>query len=298
MRLKYVYVRLKYAHSLIGKKPNKINNNAFSVTSWNNFKLALYAIIETNLFTQQTEIIRNLQFFHNENDSFNIGLNDYNELTTSLNQIKVALPIVLEAFASMKFAENDKIVSIKLPKVSNLDDLAKTTSTLNTVFSQTLLNKKINGQVKFENFDVGSSWIDIFVGSDQAIALVAGMVWSAAVIYKKMQEGKMFKHYVNGLTIKNDSLKDLQKGQSELIDKLISTEATALHKKHFDDTDKDQIIRLTHSIKLLSELINNGAEVHPSLLEPEEVSNLFPDFKQLEGIESKVKKITTGKKKD
>jgi hypothetical protein len=39
------------------------------------------------------------------------------------------------------------------------------------------------------------------------------------------------------------------------------------------------------------ELIEKGAEVHPALMAPENVKNLYPDFKKLGSVESKIKQI-------
>ncbi|GAL79539.1 hypothetical protein JCM19274_2047 [Algibacter lectus] len=42
---------------------------------------------------------------------------------------------------------------------------------------------------------------------------------------------------------------------------------------------------------MLSSLIEKGAEIHPALNQPEKVTNLFPDMKKLNIIESRIKKL-------
>ncbi|WP_238582276.1 hypothetical protein, partial [Cellvibrio sp. OA-2007] len=50
-------------------------------------------------------------------------------------------------------------------------------------------------------------------------------------------------------------------------------------------------IRVESSIKTLAKLIQQGAEVHPSLMAPESVKNLFPDYKKIDSITSQIKRL-------
>jgi hypothetical protein len=125
-----------------------------------------------------------------------------------------------------------------------------------------------------------------------AVALVGGMAWAAAVVFKKYQEGKMFEQMARGMKIKNDSLEELLRGLRESIDLLLQNEARSLYDKEFGDTtDPEQIARLKLGIKTFMGLIEKGAEIHPALKVPENVKNLFPDFSKLSLIESKIKQI-------
>lgn len=72
---------------------------------------------------------------------------------------------------------------------------------------------------------------------------------------------------------------------------MIESEATNIYNENFKGDNPEQIERLKHSIKLLSEQIDKGAEIHPALNAPENVKNLFPDTKNIATIESKIKKL-------
>ena len=72
---------------------------------------------------------------------------------------------------------------------------------------------------------------------------------------------------------------------------MIEAEARALYNESFEGDDNEQIERLKLSIKMLSNLIEKGAEIHPALNQPEQVSNLFPDMKKLNSLESRIKKL-------
>ena len=75
---------------------------------------------------------------------------------------------------------------------------------------------------------------------------------------------------------------------------MLNAEATHINSEHFQNNSPENIERIKNSIKIFSELIDKGAEIHPALIAPEQVSNLFPDIKNLLGLESKIKRISEG----
>jgi len=122
--------------------------------------------------------------------------------------------------------------------------------------------------------------------------LVWSMVWSAAVIYKKINEGRLLWEQVRGLKVKNDSLEDILEAQKIVTDELKKAEASYITKKYYKENIPENMQRLENSISILSWLIAKGAEIEPNIDSPEEVWNLFPDFKKIDSIESKIKKLT------
>ncbi|GAI89905.1 unnamed protein product [marine sediment metagenome] len=146
--------------------------------------------------------------------------------------------------------------------------------------------------MKIEKIEGGSIWIDVFVGSTVAINTIGCLAWSAAVIFKKIQEGKIIEQHVRSLKIKNDSLDDIKKAQKEELDVLVEAEAKSINDKFFKPENNEQIERIKNSIKLLSGQLQKGAEIHPPLEAPENVVNLFPKMPDILGIESKIKQLT------
>jgi hypothetical protein len=90
------------------------------------------------------------------------------------------------------------------------------------------------------------------------------------------------------IKIKNESLEDLKDQQEVLISNLIDSEARYLEGQSFGKHDNDRLERIKNTIRVFSTLIRRGAEVQPSLMAPESVQNLFPDFSKPLSIESKI----------
>ncbi len=80
--------------------------------------------------------------------------------------------------------------------------------------------------------------------------------------------------------------------QKEYLALLIDTEARNIASTHIgEDAEPETVERLKYTIKEFAELIEKGAEIHPALQAPESVRNLFPNFKNILGIESKTQML-------
>jgi hypothetical protein len=74
---------------------------------------------------------------------------------------------------------------------------------------------------------------------------------------------------------------------------VVEAEARHLERETFgEEENPERLERIKHAIKSLQELIEKGAEIRPALLAPEQVTNLFPDFKKLHAVESHIKQIS------
>ena len=216
----------------------------------------------------------------------------------------IALRKVLDAM-NMKSDSDEKSIFIKLPSSNDLKELISTLSAFEQSINQVIINDTINGYLQIERWESGSFWVKLVLGSQAAVFLIGSISWSAAVINKKYQEGRILEQQVRALNIKSESLEDLLNTQKKATDLLIKNEVEAIQIKHFQKgkvngessgsssekegmLDPEQFERLKMATKTFAELIQKGSEIHPALTAPEKVDNLFPDFNQLDSVTSKI----------
>jgi hypothetical protein len=84
----------------------------------------------------------------------------------------------------------------------------------------------------------------------------------------------------------------LKKRKKKLLNGIVTAEAIHLEKEAYGEENPERLERIKHSIEMMQGLLEKGAEVHPALMAPEQVKNLFPDFHKLGSVESKIKQIT------
>jgi hypothetical protein len=243
------------------------------------------------LFSTITVKLKNSVIFTSANDRMNVQNGEAQNINNELTFLKTLIQNFLNILLRTIPEENSNSINIKLPEVSDFDDLSKVSREIHLALTQVILNDEINGETKIVSVENGSIWFNVFVGIT-ALPVVASLAWSAAVIYKKIQEGKLLEQQVRGLKVKNDSLEDILKAQRAETELMIQAEAEHINSEHFKENAPENIERIKNSISTLADLIGKGAEIHPALVAPENVSNLFPDPTKLMNVESKIKKLT------
>lgn len=243
-----------------------------------------------DLFKPIIDSLKSSIIFTFSNDEMNIQHSEGNLINSSLTQLKTLSQNFQEILLKTVPNENINSINIKLPQVNDFDELSKVAREIHISLTQVLLNEEVNGETKIVSVENGSIWFNVFVG-ETAVFVVASIAWAAAVIYKKIQEGRLLEQQVRSLKVKNDSLEDVLKAQKAETDLMIQAEAEHIQSEHFKLNAEDNIARIKNLISTFAELIGKGAEIHPALVAPENVSNLFPDTSKLLGLESKIKRL-------
>jgi len=213
-----------------------------------------------------------------------------NEFNTAINAFYTKAAMLQILVKSVLPTEVENSVAIKLPDLNDFDGLSNVIKNLNTIFQALVLDFFPDDSVTILSLDSGSKWIEFCVKTYVAYGLVASIVWSAAVIYQKKIEIDQKLEGLKNLKIKNESLQDFQSALKKELEEFINSEATAIETPFEGKPERHE--RITHSLKLLSELMQNGAEVYPGLFAPVEVKELFPDMKNIGLLESKQKLLT------
>lgn len=249
---------------------------------------------ELNLFEAQVNFLKNSIVFTSTNDLMQIQYTEGNQVVVTLANLKSLTQNLAAVLSNVIPEEDADSINIKLPPINDFEELSKVSHDIHISLTQILYNEEINGQTKIVSVENGSIWLNVFIGGAGGVAIVGALVWSAAVIYKKIQEGRLLEQTVRGMEVKNTSIEDILTAQKKSTELMIKAEAEYIQTTHFKENAPENIERIKNSVKTLAELIEKGAEIHPALVAPEQVSNLFPNVKNLLGVESKIKRIGEG----
>lgn len=269
---------------------NVSNGQLKKLSGLNNIRIVLNDIESLSLFENVTSTLKSSVIYTSANDFMNVQPTEGNQINQSLTLLKTLTQNFLDVLLKTVPEEDLNSINIKLPEVNDFDELSKVSREIHLGLTQVILNEQINGQTKIVSVENGSIWLNVLVGST-AVSVIASLVWSSAVIYKKIQEGKLLEQQVRGLKVKNDSLEDILKAQKAETELMITAEAQYIDSEHFKEKEPENIERIKKSITTFADLIGRGAEVHPALVAPENISNLFPDPTKLINVESKIKKL-------
>lgn len=275
------------------KGENLTNNQGqttMKLSGLTNIRSVVNHVRTLNLFDGVVESLSNSVIYTTANDQMTVQLQEGKDIVANLTLLKTLSTNFLNVLLTTVPEEDINSINIKLPPVNDFDELSKVSREIHLGLTQVIYNDDINGQTKIISVENGSIWFNVFVGA-QAVTVIASLVWASAVIYKKKLEGKLLAEQVRGLKVKNDSLEDILKAQKAETDLMIQAEAEHISSEHFKKNTPENIERLKNSITTFANLIDKGAEIHPALVSPENISNLFPDPTKIIGLESKIKRI-------
>jgi len=285
-------VHLNYNREyLTGNQPGCLYSNII------NLKSAIQKIKNHGLYVALISEIETSIIFTTSQDE--IILTDGKEDTRLKKSLEVvrsgctALLMVLKELYSEK--EDDSTIYVLMPKIKDLEDLSKKSKILHNAISQSILDPTINGTIKVRDYDIGSLWIIMTVGSITAVKLIGGLVWAAAVIRKRKMDFKTLEQHVKRLEIKTESMADLKDAQEKQLEVSLEAEASNLVSQFFRGGNAERIERVKYSIKLISDLMDKGVEIHPALNASKAVGNMFPDYSNISLIESRIQELGTGK---
>ncbi len=273
------------------------NHPGYLYTDITNLKIAIEKVKNIGLYVSLISEIETSIIFSTSQDE--IVLTDGKEDTRLKKGLEVvrsgcyALLMILKELYDEK--EDESTIYVRMPKIKDLEDLSKKSKVLHNAISQSILDPSIKGTIKVKSYDIGSLWIVISVGSVLAVKLIGGIVWAAAVIRKKKMEFKTFEQHVKHLEIKTESMEDLKDAQKKQLEVSLEAEADNLVAQFYKGGNAEKRERVKYSIKLISDLMDKGVEIHPALNACNEVGNMYPDYTNIRLIESRIHELGTGR---
>jgi len=290
-QLKDIISRINESLQYKYEEVNQRNQSMSKFSGLTSFRKALNELEKTGLLTTQIKALRNSAIFTTAKDTVIVNISEGRVVKAQIEELAKIIGALNFTISEIGGEVSEDSISIKLPPIKDFEDLSKVSTEFHKILNQAIVNEQIDGQVRIDNVENGSIWIDVYLGSAAAVTLVGGLAWAATVVYKKLQEGRIIEQHVRSLKVKNESLNEIQEKQKDALGLMIDAEAKNLYNENFEGDNNEQIERLKNSIKLLSKLIDKGAEIHPALNQPENVKNLFPKMTELQSIQSKIKKI-------
>ncbi|MBL9115601.1 MAG: hypothetical protein JNJ83_11395 [Verrucomicrobiaceae bacterium] len=225
-------------------------------------------------------------------DSCSLSYSDYTRLKSQaedLDKMSEVMFNYLKSVYSESLAE-PHLITIRLPTQDQLGSVSHSIQELDDILSQCLSILDEPSTVRVIGWERGSLWIDIALGAPIAVTCIGALAWSAVCVLKKYRESQLIEKLVEAQNVKNEMLEDLRKTMRDSLNTLISAEARRLDENHSKKKgDPETIQRLTHCVRSLFEMMQQGAEVHPALMAPQEVKDAFPKMDEVLGLPSTTK---------
>lgn len=284
--LKNLNYKREYISGESGGKPYKISNI-------HNLKKAIEILSEVDFLDGYTkDLIKNSGLFSTFKDEDMFNSQQDTVISRNVDFLRTGIIFLLDYFNKSTLKEKDiQGVSIKLPELSNFDELSKISNDLKKAIELPINDSGIeNGKTEIISAERGSIWLNIALGTITAVKLVASITWAATFIRKKKAEAKIFEEHAKTLELKNDALNSIVDAQKQQLNNVLQAEALAIITEQYNHNDPETLKRLELSINTTANLIDRGVKILPTT-ENESIKELFPDYKNLNLIQSAIKQI-------
>ena len=283
MRLREIEVVLKENIHFLTSNDQRLDSNNHRITGFRKAIAAARRIKETGTLQEETAAVLSITAIANSAMDEVVVNNDiYTSFNSALQSLRKSATLLQRVLSDTLPPQEEDTISVKLPPDLDLKGLAKTSTDLDKVLTQALVNPYVKGEIELLGFDQGSEWLDISLGSTLAFKLLAGMVNLVSMFRTKEVEIGAKKEMVRNLKIQNDAMEEIQRALQHELDEYRQQSLQELFEVGGIPVEENELReRVKHSVKLLSDLISRGLEVHPSLVAPAEIRKNFPDPRKL-----------------
>lgn len=195
--LKNVLKDLNFTVEIVAQTTNE-NLLIRTISGLTGIRKSLHKLEELDLFKSQTGLLRQTLIFQTTADQLNIQGAEGARMAAKLEEIKFMVTSALEVLIPNIPEEDPHSVNIKLPPLNDFNDLSKVSRDLHLAITQVIYAPEVSGESRILSVENGSIWVNVFIGAS-ALSVLASLFWSGAVVYKKIQEGKILKEALRGL---------------------------------------------------------------------------------------------------
>ena len=307
MRTELLKKQVKEYYDLLKIEKQQVNSNGNvyeKIINWKQINKALHALNNFKFMGQSVQNIFDMgDNFIASTETTAVLQQHYQAFINAFNIVKAKCETIIDmAGFSSDLESEENFLYIKIPdNTEELEELDFIIRGLNTTFNQCPILRDTYQKVSFEGVDVGSSWIVLsFILTGAPIAAKT-LNWVADFI-KKCNEIR-----IQNRTIKKMDLEYIiekteleEKEKQKLINDINKNIEEDNRKKCIDSfkaisiPTKEKITpeeegKIVHCMLTLSELLELGVEIYPSINSSEELKLAFPKKEEWNNIEGNIK---------
>lgn len=214
----------------------------------------------------------------------NIKPEENSQIASLVSEINEKLPLFYGIIDEMVEEQDEQVINIKIPddRISSLSGLTKFNKELEDIFKLIVKHKGLRSDVKFQGFDIGTSWYEILIaGPPMAYSAFLGVIdiaeglirlrklWYESEDVKLSVEAKKRQLEKESNVVVTED--DMKEHISMLFKLRAEKDVQALIAKlpgDINDPAEMQVAILKGLSKVI-ELIERGTEFHPSLNPPD-----------------------------
>lgn len=260
----------------------------YEINSWFKTKKALEQIYQIDAFKEKAlKIHREMDVWEISHENFDI-LNELRELQHEVNGL-------IKVYQSFGFVQEELGIDIKMPQ-GDFNEFAANVKSLQFIFSQCPILKVEDSEIKFNNVDVGSTWLTFFLVGSGAIILaknIAVLVDKALTLKSHFLTLKQQEETLRTSKIKNDMLESSKQTLDLLRETYTNQVLDDLESGDIKYGNPEERDKTKVCLEKLLELLDKGMEIYASIDSSQEIQVLFPSLETSNLLTDNLTKLLT-----
>ncbi|MBP2115446.1 hypothetical protein [Paenibacillus silagei] len=269
----------------ISFKIQALSNGDFRVHNYKQTIFNIDNLSQIGFIDAEIEILKGMDYIYSNKSSVDYVDVDKSaklNLERAEQYIKKKIDSILDVAHISIPPESSESIDVKLPNFKSLKDTSKFFNDLNNILEIVVVNKDINGKVELENFESGSLWISIGLGTSAAVSIIGNIVNTALNLKSKYYETETLKAAARSLNATADAQELLVKALDESLTNVSKVHATELlENSPINNNTPEYLSKFEHVVITFTRLIYEGAEIHPALNAPKDTKDKFPSYPKL-----------------
>lgn len=289
MRLRETRDLLKKYGYLIEYSEEKLSNGDYHVYGLQRAINAIDNLAVLGIFDGD---IKRLKFFEtiylsrNSEDKMRLSQDNHHAIKRIIDTAREKVDGYQKLISNSIPEREENVVSIKLPQYNDLNDLSKFFKELDNAMHTGLATQNFQDEYKLQNFDTGSLWIDIIMGSSAVVGFLGELITTAMNVKEKSYQVQI----TQNLLEQQLELQQSNKEQLEFVRGLFNDQMNTIVNAELQllkgnkDIDTEGLNQMRTSVRLFADLINKGTHFYSPLNAPEEVKKAFPTQPKTEAL--------------
>lgn len=225
-----------------------------------------------------------ISIYTSPDGSIQISTNN-NQFTLIINRIRWKTNAVIKSLELSLPEQRENTIVIGLPAIDDFEQMDPFISNLSKSLEMIIGNEKIsNNEIKFQNFDTGSSWIEVTLTAGPiALFLLGRAIDVCAKAANRYQQYKITKAAIEKMeveeTAKQTIIKTLAEGINDDIQAAFREELSKSSEYEYD-ISHEYLSRAEKGIKILSDLMADGTTIQAALNNVESIRKTFPTVEE------------------
>ena len=176
--------------------------------------------------------------------------------------------------------QNQNSITIGFPNFENFSEMQETFSEIRKSTDILFSVKGYQSDVKFQNFDSGTSWVEIALISSAAVGFIGKVLKSLLSLVSQYQGIKANNLALNSMEMDNDIKKTILDGNKRILNHQVNR-AIENAFSNDEDLDPEDITKIAKASETLLGLLGKGVTFTPANSQIETIKSDFPSISEL-----------------